>query len=239
MDQELRAHLARNAELKNLHQGKRCFIIGNGPSIKDQDLELLSGEITFAVNRFIHHPRAEAINPKYYAIVDPKFAAQAWGTEFVREVERRLPETVLLLTRGGYEFCEREGVLTKHRKYVIHPNQLFHFGYRRAIDLTRGIPGMDNVTKCALSTAAYMGCAEINLLGIDGNGLILPDNSHFYGHEPPPSDQVALEKALVSMSMGLRSWRAAASYLEERGVKLISRNPRSVMTALPRGPYPP
>jgi uncharacterized Rossmann fold enzyme len=27
--------------LKDLHRGKRCFIIGNGPSLKAEDLEML------------------------------------------------------------------------------------------------------------------------------------------------------------------------------------------------------
>lgn len=30
----------------------RCFLIGNGPSLNQTDLEALSGEVTFAVNGF-------------------------------------------------------------------------------------------------------------------------------------------------------------------------------------------
>lgn len=235
---ELRRRLAINAELSGRHAGRRCYVVGNGPSVKEQDLTLLHDELTFAVNRFIEHPLAEKIAPDYYCIVDPKFALGQWGSDFVKRIERRLPHTTLILTAEGFEFCEREGVCGSHKKYVVNPNQYFYFGYDRDIDLTGGIPGADNVTKVALSAAVYMGCSEINLVGIDGNGLILSENSHFYGHEPQPADQVALEKALVSMSLGLRGWRAIAEYLERRGIRLVSRNPRSVLRALPQGPFP-
>ena len=43
---------ARNLRsLKDAHRGKRCFIIGNGPSLKGMDLSPLRGEVTFGLNR--------------------------------------------------------------------------------------------------------------------------------------------------------------------------------------------
>lgn len=36
---------------RNKHLGKRCFIIGNGPSLKKMDLSILKDEITFGLNR--------------------------------------------------------------------------------------------------------------------------------------------------------------------------------------------
>lgn len=46
----------RLKKLKNIHLGKRCFIIGNGPSLKAEDLSKLykNNEITFAFNRIYH-----------------------------------------------------------------------------------------------------------------------------------------------------------------------------------------
>ena len=54
--------------LKNKYQGKRCFILGNGPSLKQQDLTLLKDEITFVSNWFVLHDKYEEINPDYYCI---------------------------------------------------------------------------------------------------------------------------------------------------------------------------
>ena len=36
---------------KNLHQGDRCFILGNGPSLQKTNLSLLKNEYTFGLNR--------------------------------------------------------------------------------------------------------------------------------------------------------------------------------------------
>ena len=41
----------RVKKYQNIHNGKRCFVIGNGPSLKDTDLSLLKDEYTFGMNR--------------------------------------------------------------------------------------------------------------------------------------------------------------------------------------------
>ena len=43
--------IKRLAALKDIHKGKRAFIIGNGPSLKQTNLSKLSGEISFGLNR--------------------------------------------------------------------------------------------------------------------------------------------------------------------------------------------
>jgi hypothetical protein len=37
--------------LRNQHKGQRCFIIGNGPSLRQTNLALLKDEVTFGLNR--------------------------------------------------------------------------------------------------------------------------------------------------------------------------------------------
>ncbi len=46
-----RSSRSRLAGLKDTHHGERCFIIGNGPSLRQTDLTQLKGEITFGLNR--------------------------------------------------------------------------------------------------------------------------------------------------------------------------------------------
>src|SRR4030065_2684504 len=38
-------------QVENIHPHKRCFIIGNGPSLRQTDLNKLRGEFTFGLNR--------------------------------------------------------------------------------------------------------------------------------------------------------------------------------------------
>ncbi len=232
-----KALLARNASLRDLHRGQRCWILGNGTSLNEQDLKRLRGEHTFVVNRFIHHPEAEAIDPKYYVIVDPKFGNGTWGESFIADIEARVPRVRMFTGSDGHRFLESRGLLTHHERHVVFPNQLYAFGYDHDIDLTRGIPGQDNVTKTALSIAVWMGFTRINLLGIDGDGILRTDQTHFYGSVPRPAEQAEFEKSLMSSAMGMRSWRSAVSYLARRGVRLVSMNPRSVLTGIPTVPF--
>ena len=37
-------------EFQNIHQGKRCFIIGTGPSLNQTDFDLIKNEILIGVN---------------------------------------------------------------------------------------------------------------------------------------------------------------------------------------------
>jgi hypothetical protein len=37
--------------LKDIHKGERCFVIGNGPSLKNTDISKLENEFTFGMNR--------------------------------------------------------------------------------------------------------------------------------------------------------------------------------------------
>ena len=43
--------LEKTKKLQNSFSGKRCIIIGNGPSLKKVDFSLLSNEYTFGLNR--------------------------------------------------------------------------------------------------------------------------------------------------------------------------------------------
>ena len=44
--------ISQNERFRNTHVGERCFILGNGPSLKNVDLSLLADEFVFIVNNF-------------------------------------------------------------------------------------------------------------------------------------------------------------------------------------------
>ena len=58
----------KNAELKGLEAGNRCFILGTGASTNKQDLTLLKDEITIALAGFFLHKDIDVIKPKYYVV---------------------------------------------------------------------------------------------------------------------------------------------------------------------------
>ena len=60
----------RLKKYKGIHCGERCFIIGNGPSLSPQDLEMLRDEICFAANRIYDIYAQTTWRPTYYGIQD-------------------------------------------------------------------------------------------------------------------------------------------------------------------------
>ena len=60
------------AALKNIHKGERCFVIGNGPSLTANDLQILHENqvITFATNRVYNIFEQTEWRPTYYVSED-------------------------------------------------------------------------------------------------------------------------------------------------------------------------
>lgn len=56
--------------LKDKYKGKRCFIIGNGPSLNKCDLSLLEDEYTFGVNGIFYKTDEMGFKPTFYMVED-------------------------------------------------------------------------------------------------------------------------------------------------------------------------
>lgn len=67
----------RIAALQNIHTGERCFFIGNGPSLRGEDLTRLykGNEVCFGFNRIYHIFDQTEWRPTYYISQDEKMLA--------------------------------------------------------------------------------------------------------------------------------------------------------------------
>ena len=61
---------ARVQAMRNRHQGASAWIVGNGPSARPEDLDLLDGRITFAFNRFYLAHEQTRLRPTYTISAD-------------------------------------------------------------------------------------------------------------------------------------------------------------------------
>jgi hypothetical protein len=189
-----RKPLARNSELQGIHRGERCFILGSGRSIMNQDLKLLAGEIVMTQNNFHAHADIGIIAPRYHCVVQmyqpPKYAPD-WVTWFT-SMQNRLPTTTRLIAGD----LSRE-LLDKHRLFenrvnYIHPGLSPLLLRHAAVDLTRNILDVPTALTQCLAVALYMGFSKIYLLGFDlsqmceGRGS---DYGRFYGLSPITSNQ--------------------------------------------------
>jgi hypothetical protein len=164
--------LLPNKAYKNKYAGKRCFIIGNGPSLKKNNLELLKDEYTFTVNSMSSAKEFDIIKPKFHVVVDPRRFDEK-NTLFLDEMERFVKKKDLPVCIFPARFSNyvKRHQLDKQLKiiYVYAENNTKSI---KNIDLTSRIPYYQNVINVALSSALYMGFEEIYLIGCDMTGVV-------------------------------------------------------------------
>lgn len=59
-----------NFKLKNIHEGEKCYILGNGSSLNDFDFALIKDEIVFGCNFLPYHKDFKKLALNYYFEVD-------------------------------------------------------------------------------------------------------------------------------------------------------------------------
>ncbi len=146
--------------LKNRHRGRRCFVIGTGPSLRMADLERLAerGELCLASNNIFRAFDATRWRPTYYAVEDNDLATKS------REQINQLVHCPTFIPKNLLPILGRTRNRTCFRflKRVAPPG---HPRFSR--NLLRGINCGGTVTYTLLQVAAWMGAAEAYLLGVD------------------------------------------------------------------------
>lgn len=169
-----KAEIVENKEdYKDLYAGKRCFILGNGPSLNNTDLSLLADEYTFGCNKISMLYEKRSWHPSFYVMVSSDIWRHDWLLATNKNVEMGIP-------------C----FLNKRNKLINTTTENF---YKEVEELSnvylidaeggrKGYPYKDNqwsydpmkkatkhgtiLTTC-IQLAAYMGFREIYLLGCD------------------------------------------------------------------------
>lgn len=142
-------------KFKNVHLNKRCFIIGNGPSIKNTDLSKLRNEITFGMNRIYLAYQDMGFSTTYFVSVNDLVIEQC------ADDIQSLDQPRFVSWRGG--------------KKWLHPDNDLFFLYTTytepgfSTDIRNRIWESATVTYVALQIAFYMGFQEVILIGVDHN----------------------------------------------------------------------
>ena len=155
--------ILRGLNLRDKHKGERCFIIGNGPRLKAEDLELLKDEVTFAANR-IHNIYAQTTwRPTYYCCIDFRaYALKQEDTSFVEAGMRFVP-LERTLAAGKITYYNRKTNYTKVLNGAVVNTDRYDFSE----DVETVVYGADTVLYDMFQFAVYMGFKEIYLLGVD------------------------------------------------------------------------
>jgi hypothetical protein len=149
-----RASITRLAEYHDRHRGQRCFIIGNGPSLKDTGLSKLRGEYTFGMNR-IYLLFPELGFPTTYFVSVNSLVIEQSAAEI-----RALPIPKFLSWRSHPLIEPTPDMMFLHTTYT---------GPKFAQDARGRLWEGATVTYVALQLAFYMGFQTVVLIGVDHN----------------------------------------------------------------------
>ena len=72
----------------------RCFVVGNGPSLKDTPFELLAGETTFACNRIARLYDKTTWRPSYFLATTHLAKDPRWLKDMLVTVEMGIPSFI-------------------------------------------------------------------------------------------------------------------------------------------------
>jgi hypothetical protein len=216
--------LSQNAidlkNFKNKHIGKRCFIIGNGPSLLIEDLEKLSNEITFAFNRIYHLFDKTEWRPTYYCSEDERTIFKS-----KEEIDNLNIENKFFPVHFPWDYK----IHFKNAKYFIFKNIDSNIEPKFSENIIGGIYWGNTVAYTAIQIAVYMGIKEIYLLGVDHNfskmindkgEIIIDVTAKDYFTEKYNIDKEDLY--IPNIEISTRAFIAAKKYADQHNIKIYN-----------------
>ena len=170
-----RKEIKKNKEFQNKYSGKRCFIIGNGPSLNKQDLSLLKDEYVFTVNQMMRDKRFEQLQSNFHIIADPLYFNLDLENEYHKKIIELLKK-IKTINNSPECFFPIQAKQFIDKLELDLPIHYFFFGcnmyegYRKKINYAKSVPGFFNVVQFAITLAIYCGFSEIYLIGCDMTG---------------------------------------------------------------------
>lgn len=185
--------IARNARFRGRHRGQTAYVAATGPSIAEQDLSALHGNVVITVNENYAYLRSRGIKVDYNVLqhtsyfTDPETYAPLW-----RDLPAAIVEQDIVPVLPTYSAAM---LAADQRWKGIDPVYFYEVGdflaatgagHTVALDFTRPIPGLYTVSHIAIAWALFLGCREVRILGVDldfANDQNQPLR-HCYGSSP-------------------------------------------------------
>lgn len=202
------------AKFCNLHEGKRCFIVATGPSLKANDLDVLKNhhEICISMNNIYRVFDQTEWRPDYYVMSDYR------GFDEYKDLLDTLPAKGKFLTDTSEVFWSsfhENNVFRYHQHYEYCSDRLPKFSDDFSVRSYIGT----TVTYTCMQLAAYMGFREIYLLGVDfsyGDSQKNIGYTHFYKSDKPEENGVGYVNHVTL------AYESAKKYADLHGIRIYN-----------------
>jgi len=145
------ANFNRLKSFRNKHLDDRCFILGNGPSLRNMDLKPLRDEVTFGSNRVYLLFENLGFETTYYVSTNDLVIEQC------SDEIKNITSPKFINWRMRHLFSESENIAFIREVY----RSQFSF------DITKNFWGGGTVTYAMMQIAYFMGFQKVILLGVD------------------------------------------------------------------------
>jgi len=210
--------LARIKQLRNIHYGQRCFVLGAGPSLREVDFSLLKNEILFGANKTFKLNDMFGFGCKYIAASDDRL--------FEEEERRKLFDisddtTIFLSLSARRWYIERAPLFVgKNEPILIKRSPKLEV----VTDLTKGGGiGYTVLLDIVLPAIYYMGFTEVYLLGVDYR---YDGDVHYFDGSCNPHAGDGRNNIKTSLS----GWVHMAKVFSSSGRTVINCTPNSSLT---------
>ena len=198
-------NLERIKSLKNKHSGERCFIVGNGPSLTMEDLDLIKNEDCFAANLIFRIFDKTAWRPKYYFVLD-RYADTGDALDSI-QLEYMFIGDYYWRVRG----MNNPNAICVHSVRSHSDNEI-----EFSEEISKVLIAHYTVTYAMIQTAVYMGYKEIYLLGMDHSYALTYDSKGNVTEDKNPREVIANIEGMNKAYIGARD------YAKSHGIKIIN-----------------
>lgn len=232
--------------LQNAYKSKRAFVIGNGPSLRIGDLETImnNGDISIASNKIYLAFDETAWRPDFLSVADWCVA------ENNQEILKGLPLCKIFPDNFSHLFSINDAGSTLYfKQYVPRPTSEEDYVSYFYHDLREGAFVGETISNFNIQLAAYLGCKEIYLLGVDGayNSANSKVSHNMYGevfestgetnHFHPDYRSKGETWSIPRVSCHEKNYELCLSELTERGIVLANASRKTEVKALPKVPF--
>lgn len=139
---------------ENKHQGERCYLVANGPSLKKMNLSFLENSISFGLNRIYLAYDDMNFKNDYLVSINGLVLSQ-----FASEIQDlKMPKFLNWESRSLFS-------KDKSISYIYKSFTGANFGR----DMSKSLNPAATVTYAALQIIYYMGFSEVIIIGMDHN----------------------------------------------------------------------